>query len=47
MDFYHKHFVGEGDYSYKRIQRVICKFTTHVIKKNIIDICVTIPVLGP
>ena len=47
MDFYHKHFVGEGDYSYMRIQRVICKCTTRVIKQNNIDLCVTIPVLGP
>ena len=47
MDFYHKHFVGEGDYSYMRIQRVICKCTTGLIKQNNIDLCVTIPVLGP
>ena len=47
MDFYHKHFVGEGDYSYMRIQRVICECTTRLNKLNNIDLCVTIPVLGP
>ena len=47
MDFYHKYFVGEGDYSYMQIQRVICNCTTRVIKQNNIDLCVTIPALGP
>ena len=46
MDVYHKHFVGEGDYSYMPIQRVICKCATHVIKHNNIDLRVTIPLLG-
>ena len=47
MDSYHKHLVGEGDYSYMRIQRVIFKCKTRVTKQNNTDFCVTIPVLGP
>ena len=30
-----------------QIQRVVFKCTTRVIKQNNIDLCVTIPVLGP
>ena len=49
MKFYHKHFVGEGDYSYTfmPIQCVVCKCTTRGINQNNIDLRVTISVLGP